>query len=305
MPTWDLTPDISIYTETVHRLSELGAVVTHISHGDLARGLRRRVADDRHLHGRRRSASAAAKCSTRQTSTPRSRGSKNCSRRHRGWKTRQAKRMSGLHACFAARDWDAMAEVSADDIFHDDRRRVVGAGLREGRDAVIAECAALAEIGVKRITFDRHCDPGQPPRPHSFARLGPRPASRGVPHRCPQYRRDRRRRANRGARHLRPRRHRRRHSRNSTPDTSPAKPPPTRSTWSVDRWRLRRDQPARAAATTPDCVNIDRRREIAIGRRRPDRIYPRRSGPRPRLQGLRRGRASADQPRSSRHLRST
>ena len=59
-----------------------------------------------------------------------------------------------MHACFAARDWDAMAEASADEIFHDDRRRVVGAGLRAGRDAVVAEFAALAEIGVKRITFD-------------------------------------------------------------------------------------------------------------------------------------------------------
>ena len=47
-----------------------------------------------------------------------------------------------------------MAEALADEAFHDDRRRVVGAGLREGRDAVIAEFSAIAEIGVKRITFD-------------------------------------------------------------------------------------------------------------------------------------------------------
>ena len=45
-------------------------------------------------------------------------------------------------------------EVLADDAFHDDRRRVVGAGLREGRDAVKAEMSALAEIGVKRMTSD-------------------------------------------------------------------------------------------------------------------------------------------------------
>ena len=30
---WDLTPDISIYIEAVHRLSDLGAVVTHTAHG--------------------------------------------------------------------------------------------------------------------------------------------------------------------------------------------------------------------------------------------------------------------------------
>ncbi len=51
---WDLTPDISIYMEAVHRLSDLGAVVTAGGVWDLARGLRRRVADDRPFHGRRR-----------------------------------------------------------------------------------------------------------------------------------------------------------------------------------------------------------------------------------------------------------
>ena len=30
---WDLTPDLSIYIEAVHRLSELGAVVTHAVKG--------------------------------------------------------------------------------------------------------------------------------------------------------------------------------------------------------------------------------------------------------------------------------
>ncbi len=30
---WDLTPDISIYIEAVHRLSDLGAVVTHTARG--------------------------------------------------------------------------------------------------------------------------------------------------------------------------------------------------------------------------------------------------------------------------------
>ena len=43
-----------------------------------------------------------------------------------------------------------MAEALADDVFRDDRRRLVGAGVCEGRDAVVAEFTALAEIGVKR-----------------------------------------------------------------------------------------------------------------------------------------------------------
>ena len=47
-----------------------------------------------------------------------------------------------------------MAEALAADISTDDRRRVVGEGLRLGRDAVIAEISALAEIGVKSMTSD-------------------------------------------------------------------------------------------------------------------------------------------------------
>ena len=47
-----------------------------------------------------------------------------------------------------------MAEELADEVFRDDRRRVVGAEIRKGSDAMIAEFSALAEIGVKRMTFD-------------------------------------------------------------------------------------------------------------------------------------------------------
>ena len=35
---WDLTPDISIYVEAVHRLNDLGAVVTHAAHGTSQEG---------------------------------------------------------------------------------------------------------------------------------------------------------------------------------------------------------------------------------------------------------------------------
>ena len=40
-----------------------------------------------------------------------------------------------LLAHFAARDWDAMAEQWPTTLSTDDRRRVVNAGLRDGRDA--------------------------------------------------------------------------------------------------------------------------------------------------------------------------
>ena len=36
--TWDLTPDLSIYIEAVHRLTDLGAVVTYAVHGTSQEG---------------------------------------------------------------------------------------------------------------------------------------------------------------------------------------------------------------------------------------------------------------------------
>ena len=55
-------------------------------------------------------------------------------------------------ACFAARDWDAVAEMLAENLFNDDRRRVVNAGALHGRDATVASMRASADLGVSAIT---------------------------------------------------------------------------------------------------------------------------------------------------------
>ena len=53
---------------------------------------------------------------------------------------------------FAARDWDAYAEILSDDVCMDDRRHVVNAGVRHGRDAEIASQRAVADVGVTHFT---------------------------------------------------------------------------------------------------------------------------------------------------------
>ena len=58
------------------------------------------------------------------------------------------------HAYFAARDWEAIAEIVADDISTDDRRRVVNAGLLHGRDASIESFRWAADLGVTHATSD-------------------------------------------------------------------------------------------------------------------------------------------------------
>ena len=57
-----------------------------------------------------------------------------------------------FQAHFAARDWAAMGEILADGFSSDDRRRVVGAGVRDGRDAEIADMAATANLGITNVT---------------------------------------------------------------------------------------------------------------------------------------------------------
>ena len=68
---------------------------------------------------------------------------------------------------FAARDWDAYAEILADDVCIDDRRHVVNAGVRHGRDAEIANMRALADVGVRTCTSTVIATRGRAPRPHS------------------------------------------------------------------------------------------------------------------------------------------
>ena len=56
-------------------------------------------------------------------------------------------------AYFAAGDWDAMAAIIADDFVGDDRRRVVGSGVRIGREAQIADMRAIADLFIANMTW--------------------------------------------------------------------------------------------------------------------------------------------------------
>src|ERR1700735_883387 len=55
-------------------------------------------------------------------------------------------------AYFAAGDWDAMAEILADNLSNEDRRRVVSTGIFDGRDAQMANTRAMAELWSTNMT---------------------------------------------------------------------------------------------------------------------------------------------------------
>jgi hypothetical protein len=148
---WEVLPDFSIHVAAVHRLADLGAVVTWIARGSSQQGFDTEeqgigvltvqgglinhfeLFDDDDLDaalaafdGLNRPAphlvNAASEMYERFT-------------RH-----------------FAVRDWEAMTELMAHDISLDDRRRVVNAGIRRGRDAAMAETRAVAGVGTPTMS---------------------------------------------------------------------------------------------------------------------------------------------------------
>ena len=146
-------PQTRIYIETVHRLTDLGAVTTHVAKATSREGFDAewRITSFFVVGGNRVNRYEIFDEDDLETALA---GFEELSQPAPQLGNAAAQAYERIQAHFAARDWDGLAEALADEAFHDDRRRVVGAGLREGRDAVVAEFSALAEIGVKRITFD-------------------------------------------------------------------------------------------------------------------------------------------------------
>lgn len=144
--TWDvLESDIQIYVEAVHRLTDIGAVVTRVIKGTSREGFnaewretglstvegdsinRSELFDENDLD-----VALARFEELNQSAVPKNTASDVLDR---------------YCATFGARDWAAMAETLADDVITDDRRRVVNAGIRHGRDVQLADSQVAAEVG--------------------------------------------------------------------------------------------------------------------------------------------------------------
>ncbi len=167
---WDLEQTFSTYIEAVHRLNSLGAVFTQIARGTSLEGFDAewRVVEFMTVEGDLINRAEffdeadldAALARFDELSRPAPQLENAASRTY-----------DRFNAYFAARDWDAMAAMLADDSLMDDRRRIVGAGVRRGRDATMAAWRAIAEIRVTNIDVGRHRDPRDPPR--TLVVLGP------------------------------------------------------------------------------------------------------------------------------------
>ena len=142
---WDLTPNLTIHIEAVHRLNNFGAVIIHEGHGTSLEGFdaewravdillvdgdsisRCEVFDETDLD------TALARFDELQPRAPRPENT-------------ASRIVEQFFAHFEARDWDAMAELLADDVSADDRRSVVNAGIRRGRDLEMANWRATEDL---------------------------------------------------------------------------------------------------------------------------------------------------------------
>ncbi|MGZ7036323.1 MAG: BTAD domain-containing putative transcriptional regulator, partial [Ilumatobacteraceae bacterium] len=148
---WDLTPELKIHMETVHRLNDLGAVVTHTAHGLTREGFdaewrmiaivtvdgdrisRWEIFDEAELD--------AALQKLDELNRP-----------VRKLENAASQEFDRFSHYFSVRDWASIAEMLVDDYSADDRRPVVNAGFRRGRDAAISETRAIADSGTTNIT---------------------------------------------------------------------------------------------------------------------------------------------------------
>jgi hypothetical protein len=142
---WDLTPDINIYAEAVHRLSDVGAVVTHSAHGLTPGGFQ---AEWRMIYIFATEGRLISRCEIFDESDL------DAALMRFGELPAQKPRLENAAAqvyerfwtCFEARNWDAIAETVAADIRTVDHRRVVNAGVQQGRAVEIENVRALAEV---------------------------------------------------------------------------------------------------------------------------------------------------------------
>jgi hypothetical protein len=144
---WDLAPDINIYMEAVHRLSDLGAVVTAAVYGSSQEGFDAewRMIDLFTVEGDLISRCEIFDEADLDAALARFEELHPPTRRLENAASRADDR---FFAYFRARNWAALAEILADESFIDDRRPVVNAGLWDGRDVVIANLRAVAEAAA-------------------------------------------------------------------------------------------------------------------------------------------------------------
>ena len=148
---WEDAPDSRVYIEAVHRLNSLGAVVTEAAHGTSQQGFEAEwrliglSTVDHDLINRSEmfdEADLDAALARFDELQPQARRVENVA----------SQLIERFQTYFAARNWAAIADISAEEIFTDDRRSVVSSGILRGRDVDLANIRATADLGATGLT---------------------------------------------------------------------------------------------------------------------------------------------------------
>ncbi|MFG1932828.1 BTAD domain-containing putative transcriptional regulator [Mycobacterium sp. NPDC048908] len=147
---WDLTPDLYVYVEMVHRLSSRGVLVTHNSYGSSPEcfGAEWRMVQLLTVENDRITRCELFDEADLDVALERFDHVAAATRRLENTASRV---FEHFNASLADRDWNAMAQTIADGIVNEDRRRVISSGIQRGRDAQIANLRAVVEVGVRKL----------------------------------------------------------------------------------------------------------------------------------------------------------
>ncbi|MGZ6981406.1 MAG: hypothetical protein ACXVH5_04505 [Ilumatobacteraceae bacterium] len=148
---WELDQDIRTHFECVHRLNNFGAVVTHIARGISQDGFE---AEWRGIDILTVEGSMVSRCELFDEADLDAALTRfdELHTEDRQLENTASRVVRQFQECFAARDWDAMARLLAEDISAADRRPVMGAGGRHGRAINIADWQGVAGVGFTTIT---------------------------------------------------------------------------------------------------------------------------------------------------------
>ena len=144
---FDLGQHLSVYVETVHRLNDFGAVVSHAASGNSREGFDAewRGLNISMVEGNMISRSELFDETDLDTALARF---EQLGRPARRLENAASQVYEHFFTRFGVRDWAAMAAMYAEDSSTDDRRRVVGSGVLHGREANIANMRAVAEVAT-------------------------------------------------------------------------------------------------------------------------------------------------------------
>ena len=148
---WDSTSELNNFIAAVHRLSDLGALVTWVAYETAQDGFRAewRLISLMTVRGGLLSRSEVFDEEDLDAAIERFDQLTRPATKLENAATHLADRFL---AQFASRQWDAMADMLADGFYGDDRRAVVGSGIRPGRDQQIADLQVIAELWSAEAT---------------------------------------------------------------------------------------------------------------------------------------------------------